>query len=564
MLVRYAPPHRGAFARGVAGALVVVGTRLALPWPLHAALSPWVSGGSGPEAATPALAYGLVFLSLLVVLGLADHLERLWFARFSIGAIRDVRAAAFERAVPANAGRRLNGTGDVVARLIGDAARAKAGIKGFLVHVATNGVMYVGVVVVLLWMAPSVGGVFAATGLALAALTTWGAARAFDAAHRFRTKEGKLAESIQRAMREDPASASIARVNRSSGAHEATLTKVTGMATWGAHVLYGGAVLLALWLGMRAVAAGTLGAADMVAFFMYVLMMRAPVVQLVRQGTRTGKILACLERLGEVLALPSVPTASSVTAGGAIRLEGVLCRTSKASGRRRKLKVTELEVHPGERIAVVGKPGAGKTTLLRVVAGLERPGRGRVTWGGLELDHAAAAPTTAGGVGYLPEDPQWRRTGIRKLLGLPDGPATPEAAAVLAGTGADVVLARFRGGLDGRVGSRDLSPVQRRRVWLARVLLSGAPLLVLDDPVRGLNKKEARATVRAIGEAAGGATVVVTLSRKVAPSVFGRHFRLKRGRLIELGDLDNRAATESGAGATASAAPERVLQRTAT
>lgn len=305
----FARRHRGPFVLGSVSALGVVLLRVALPWPLRAVMKPWMSGADdGAAGALGSLAQGLppvvlmaaLLLVVMVALGMADHFQRWNYARFAIGFVRDVRAEVLRRAVAAGPGARELGSGDFVARLIGDTARLKAGLKGFLVHVATNGAMFVGVTAILLWMDPGIGAIFAAAGVVVGTATWWGAAITFRRALRYRKKEGKLADRIDEAWKGEALESSL-KINRTSGRYEATLTKIQGRFTWLAHSALGTAILGGAVAGSRAVDAGRIEAGDLFVVLVYALMLRAPIVQLTRQGVRTGKILACGHRLKRLL-----------------------------------------------------------------------------------------------------------------------------------------------------------------------------------------------------------------------------------------------------------------------
>ncbi len=263
---------------------------------------------------------GGAFLFLAVTLGLADLAARVAFARFAIGVVRDLRSAVF--AATNNRGRNVPvaGTGDLIARLVGDTARIKTGIKGFLIHVATNGLLFAGVGVVFLWLYPPLGLIFSVAGILLVVMMHVAAAKIHGRAAAYRKKEGKLAEAIHQSSSHDTDEASLVMLNRSSGRHEAALTLLQGRATWGAHALFGVTVLVALWVCWRSAQAGDLDAEVLVLLALHALMLRTPMVQLVRQGCRTGKILAGLDRLVILLgnagsaddqrtALPPLPTA---------------------------------------------------------------------------------------------------------------------------------------------------------------------------------------------------------------------------------------------------------------
>lgn len=324
-LFRHGRKHKRYFVWGCLAALFLVAARLAMPWPVHALMEHLKGKPAhdlpaflGPLAASidPPILYGLEFFLLLVCLGLGDGIVRLQFARFSIATVRDLRERAFHRSVESSTGGKKTKPGDTVARLIGDTARLKAGMKGFLVHVATNIVLFVGVTVVLLSVNLKLGLVFAAAGTGTTLLTWWGASRIFRKTRRYRKKEGKLANEMSRALRKGPKKARFKRLNRKSGRHEAYLTKVQSMTTGGTYCIFGLAVILAVWLGARDIAAGRLDNGGMLVFLLYALTIRGPMVRLARQGSRLGKIFALAERVGQLLSRP-LPT-TKTTDGEAV------------------------------------------------------------------------------------------------------------------------------------------------------------------------------------------------------------------------------------------------------
>ena len=142
----HARRHRGLFARGILGALGMVLVRLALPWPLVHVVGGWLAE-ERPAGSRELLVGGLSFAALYALLGFLDRSSRADLARFAIFAVRDLRAGA-----PGLAADEGRNRGDFASRLVGDAARLKEGLKGFLVHVATNGMLLVGVVAVILFV----------------------------------------------------------------------------------------------------------------------------------------------------------------------------------------------------------------------------------------------------------------------------------------------------------------------------------------------------------------------------------------------------------------------------
>jgi thiol reductant ABC exporter CydD subunit len=194
----------------------------------------------------------------------------------------------------------------------------------------------------------------------------------------------------------------------------------------------------------------------------------------------------------------------------------------------------DLDILPGELVAVSGASGSGKTTLGRVLLGLERPSEGAVLVGGQPL--AAVDPDRwRHRVAWAPQHPTLLPGTVADniALGRP-GAATAEIerAARLAGAH------RFIDELPGRYGTvvgaggRGLSAGQRQRLGLARALLRGGGLLVLDEPTVHLDAAAARQVAVAVAALrAGGHTVVLITHDAALAATADRQVRLEGGRL---------------------------------
>jgi sulfonate transport system ATP-binding protein len=173
-------------------------------------------------------------------------------------------------------------------------------------------------------------------------------------------------------------------------------------------------------------------------------------------------------------------SAAATTPALPVRLDGV-ARAFAASGRpvRSVLSGVDLEVGPGEIVAVLGPSGCGKSTLLRQVSGLDTPTSGRVTIDGAPV--VGADPRTA--VAF--QEPRllpWRTLAQNVALGLPPGTAKDAGRARVAQL-LDLV------GLAASVGlrPRQVSGGMAQRTSLARALARNPGVLVLDEPFGALD-----------------------------------------------------------------------------
>jgi energy-coupling factor transport system ATP-binding protein len=189
---------------------------------------------------------------------------------------------------------------------------------------------------------------------------------------------------------------------------------------------------------------------------------------------------------------------------------------------REVLHGVDLAVHQGDVVALFGRNGSGKTTLLRALAGLIVPDRGAV-----EGNERAA---------YVPQNPN-------TLLFAPTVRRELESTLRLLGrTHDDAVVdhwldALHLGDVEAR-HPRSLSGGERQRVAIAAVAVGGAPVLLLDEPTRGMDASSRHALERAVREHArtGGAVVLATHDVELSARCATRAVVLGDGDVVADGD----------------------------
>jgi energy-coupling factor transport system ATP-binding protein len=231
---------------------------------------------------------------------------------------------------------------------------------------------------------------------------------------------------------------------------------------------------------------------------------------------------------GPTAAAVAAPSAPTVAARRLVDVRRLVVRYGDTIA----LREVDLRVDAGEVVALMGRNGAGKSTLLTSLVGMTRPSTGTITVGGAE-PHLLKPRDLVRHVGLVPQEPGdllYADT-VRAECGQAD-----QDAGATTGTAFELVSS-FAPGIDPDRHPRDLSEGQRLSLALAVVLVGRPPLVLLDEPTRGLDytgKAALVVTLRRLADE-GHAVVLATHDVELAAALADRTVVLAGGEVVSDG-----------------------------
>jgi ATP-binding cassette subfamily B protein len=304
-------------------------------------------------------------------------------------------------------------------------------------------------------------------------------------------------------------------------------------------VLIALATALVLWQGTRLVLRKELTAGELLVFLAYLKSAYRPVQDFAKYTGRLAKASAAGERVIDLL--ERVPDVRDLP--GAVRapaLAGKVCfdKVSFSYEReRRLLEKIQLEVHPGQRVALVGPSGGGKTTLVSLILRLYDPIEGAIRIDGHDV-REFTLESLRSQISVVLQDNVLFATTVRDNIGCVRPGATIadiESAARLAN--AHEFICALPQGYETVLGERGvtLSQGQRQRIAIARAAIRKAAILILDEPTTGLDRRNEAAILQAIerlGSACTTFLVTHNLDQAVSSDLI---LYLENGQILESG-----------------------------
>jgi ATP-binding cassette subfamily B protein len=442
-------------------------------------------------------------------------------------------------------------SGQLLSRATSDLSVIRRFLSFGLMFAVINTVTYIAVVALLVHLYWPLGLLVAVSAIPLFILSQRFTRRYNAAARLMQDQQGDLATQVEetaggiRVIKAFGRRAHLAGQFReyAQRVHDTAVSKTNMVAaTWSKFDAVPNATLsVTLVAGAVAVANGAMTIGELVAFVSLQLMLIWPIDALGYIIANGQEAMTAADRIYEVLDTPpsivdrpgAVPLIRA-DVRGALRFEGV--RFTYPGADHPILRGIDLEVRPGETLAIVGVTGSGKTTLVSLVPRIIDADDGRITLDGRDIRDATLDSLRAV-VGVAFEEPTLFSMSVRENITLGHADATDDDIAEALSVAQAEFVYELPWGLATRVGEQglSLSGGQRQRLALARAVLGKPRLLVLDDPLSALDVHTEARVEEALARVLAGSTALIVVHRPSTVALADRVALLDDGVIAAVG-----------------------------
>ena len=551
---------RRALAAAAFSTLAVALTDLARPWPLklifdHVLLA---KPATGMVAALMALtesrtllvvALAAAIVAISAVTGAFAYMQVHVTARVGTALVCRLRRELFAHLQRLSlAAHHASRSGEMLTRLSSDTQALKDTFTESAMTLAAQTVTVIGCLAIMFVLNWQLALIVCVT----LPLLVWNMYRLYAAsraaARHQRAKEETLTTQISQALASAPLIRAFGRerheteqFNRRTGEHfEHSVSHARFEAASERSVELIGAVATAtvVLFGALEVLAGRMTPGTVLVFSTYLHSLYRPIRQLAKLSTRMSAAAVSAGRINQLLAMhPEIEDAPDAIPAGHLTGELTFDRVTFAYGDRAVLSDVSFQVTPGQRVALVGASGAGKSTIASLVLRLYDPTSGSIRADGVDI-RRFTRESLRRSIAVVLQDSLILGATIRENIAYGKLDATDEEIQrAAAAANAHTFIARLPRGYDTVVGERGatLSGGQRRRLAIARAMIRNAPILLLDEPMTGLDRRSQARVQRAIDRAARGRTCLVITHDPQAASRADLVLVLHDGRIVDAG-----------------------------
>jgi subfamily B ATP-binding cassette protein MsbA len=546
-LLTYVRPHAKVFAVAVLGMIAAAATEPLFP----ALIKPLLDGGfAASEPPWPPAAYAAAIVAIFLVRGALTFVSSYCMAWVSTRVILDLRSAMFSRLVRMPT-RTLDdsSSGALLSKVAYDVTNVAEASTTVLTVAVQDSIKVVGLLAYLFYLNWKLTLIAILVGPPVAIVVLLLSRRLRAMARAAQRSMGDLVHVLEESIQahrvvkvfggQDYESGRFERVNRALRNFNMRQTVAAALSTPVTHMLAALAIAIIIYVALRESIGDRATVGEFASFIMAMLMLLAPLRHLTQINAPLQRGLAAAESVFGLIDMPVEEDKGTVKIGrarGEVRYERVGFTYPGRS--EPALADIDLEVRPGQTVALVGGSGGGKTTLVNLLPRFYAPGEGRILLDGADIQSLTLESLRAN-IALVSQDIVLFNDSIFANIAYGGMGAASEKDVVAAAEAAHAMtfIRELPEGLDTLVGEDGikLSGGQRQRLAIARALLKNAPVLILDEATSALDTESERQVQAALETLMRGRSTIVIAHRLSTIERADRIVVLERGRIVESG-----------------------------
>ena len=490
-----------------------------------------------------------ILLMVFVTRAITSFLSEYAFQKVGLSTVRDLRNQLYERMI--HQSHRFfteRSTGEMVSRVVSDADAIQAAVSTRMGDLLQESVTLVGLICYLFYLNPllAVVSLFGAP-LIVIPVVQFGK-RLRKTTHKSQERMAEIATLLEETIRGvrivkaftmEPFE--IGRFREATRKHlrwNLSAQRIQALTSPVMELLAGVCMVLLFAYAQSRIAAGTLTGGEFASFLTALALMYAPIKKLNKVNLSLNTALSAAERVFRMLDVENdvreKPGALALrSVGSGVRYEGV----TFTYGNEPVLRNIDLDVAPGEIVALVGGSGAGKSTLVNLLPRFYDVTEGRIT-----IDHSDVRDTTLqslrGLMGFVTQEVVLFNDTVRNNIAYGRaGIDEQQVIAAASAANAHEFITNLPQGYDTTIGESGvlLSGGQRQRLAIARALFKDPPILVLDEATSALDTESERLVQQALNNLMQGRTTLVIAHRLSTIRSAHKIVVLDKGRIAETG-----------------------------
>ena len=494
--------------------------------------------------------YG-IYMFLLAAVGLGFALVAQFFAsRASMGFGTNLRRGLYSHInTLSQTDIDKIGAPSLMTRLVGDTTQCEQGVAMFIRLVTRAPFMVIGSIIMAMTIDVNLSLVFIGASILISVLLYFIMSHTFRAYGTARSSLDDVALSVRENLSGTRVIRAFSRSRREKEEFYAkndkltkisvSIGKISNFTNPATYVIINVAIILILWLGGKEVYYGALKQGQIIALVNYLTQIMLALTVLANLVVSFSRASASAKCINEVFALPAARSggdgAEADYSAPAISVENL--DFSYAGSSKNTLSGISFELLKGQTLGIVGGTGSGKSTLVQLIAGLYTAPRGTIKLFGKDVDDYTAEQKN-NMIGFAMQKSVLFSGSLRDNMLWRDGSATTEdiVKALKTAQAYDFVMQK-QGGLDMvvREGGGNLSGGQKQRLNIARALVGGPDILILDDSSSALDFATDAALRSAIKRDCEGMTVVVISQRATSMQAMDLILVMDDGKVVGKG-----------------------------